>query len=200
MPTYDDIVQWLALRERFDVWRDDAAEYCQGRRPWARGVMTLYLVYAGVRHLADPMYRSWFAGITLVFHEMGHIVFSPFGRTMTILGGSVMQLLVPTVAALYLLLVQRDWFGLAVGQAWLAFSGWDLATYVSDANKENLPLVSLGGVPEHDWSTLLTQWHLLNSCDTLATATRVAAFTCWALAMALAIWLVAKMARKTAPA
>lgn len=195
MRVYDDIVRWLAIRDRFDDWREDAAEYCRGRSAWVRGAFTLYLVYAGIRHLADPMYRSWFGGITLVFHEMGHIVFSPFGRTSMLLGGSIMQLLVPLVAALYLLVKQRDWFGLAVGQTWLSFSAWDLATYVGDANKENLPLVSLGGTPEHDWSTLLTQWHLLNACDTLAAALRAFAFTLWIVAMALAIWLVVTMAR-----
>lgn len=183
-------------RDTFDALREDAASYCEGRSPWARGALTVYLAYAGVRHVADPLYRSWFAGITLAFHEMGHLVLAPFGRTLMLLGGSLFQLFIPFAAGVYLLLRQRDWFGLAVGQSWLAFATWELATYVGDANKEELPLVSMGGTPEHDWSTLLTQWHLLNWSDGLATATRGAAFLTWASAMALAGWLIWTMARR----
>lgn len=183
-------------RDTFLALREDAATYCEGRSPWARIALTIYLLYAGVRHVADPFYRSWFAGITLVFHEMGHLVFAPFGNTLMLLGGSIFQLLVPFAAGAYLLFRQRDWFGLAVGQSWLAFATWELATYVGDANKEELPLVSMGGTPEHDWSTLLTQWRVLNWADALATATRGVAFVLWASAMALAGWLIWRMARR----
>jgi hypothetical protein len=182
------------LRDVVEALRDNAADYCRGRSPWARGGLAVYLAYAGVRHLADPLYRSWFAGITLAFHELGHIVFAPFGRTLMLLGGSILQLFIPFVAGAYLLLRQRDWFGLLVGQSWLAFSTWELATYIDDANKERLPLVSMGGAAEHDWSALLTQWHLLNSCETIATATRGAAFLLWATAMAATTWLLWRMA------
>jgi hypothetical protein len=54
-----------------------------------------------------------------------------------------------------------------------------------------------GGIPEHDWSTLLTQWHELNSCDTYAFALRVCAFFVWAFALALACWLLWNMVRAT---
>ena len=36
----------------------------------------------------------------LIFHEAGHILFSPFGRFMTVLGGSLFQVLVPVTCAL----------------------------------------------------------------------------------------------------
>jgi hypothetical protein len=179
------------LRDR----RDDAEEWCEAKAWWPRAALLAYLVYAGVRHLASPMYRSWFAGITLAFHEMGHVLFVPLGRTMTILGGSLMQLIVPTAAAVYLLLRQRDYFGFAVGGAWLATSMFELATYVGDASHEDLPLVGFGGNPEHDWSSLLTQWHLLNHDAAIATCVRVVAFVVWAASMALGAWLCVTMAR-----
>lgn len=186
-----------SVRDSLEALRDDALVYCEGKSPWPRAAFGVYLGYVGIRHLQDPLYRSWFAGITLVFHEMGHILFMPFGRTLMLLGGSILQLVAPAAAAVYLLLRQRDWFGFAVGQSWLAFSTWELATYIEDANKERLPLVSMGGTPEHDWSTLLTQWHLLNACDLLATMTRVVAFFLWIAAMALVTWLVVTMARSS---
>jgi hypothetical protein len=184
------------LRAWLLALRDDAADWCENKSPWARGPLTSYFVYASVRHLIDPLYRSWFAGITLVFHELGHFVFIPFGRTMTILGGSLLQLIVPTFAAAYLLFRQRDWFGLAAGVFWLSFSTVDLATYVDDANKEALALVSMGGIPEHDWSTLLTEWHCLNSAQTFAGALRaIATLEAAAAASTLAVWLVRRIAQ-----
>jgi len=35
----------------------------------------------------------------LVFHEAGHIILSPFGRFLGVLGGSLMQVLIPCVCA-----------------------------------------------------------------------------------------------------
>ena len=176
------------LRQWIEDAQDDLREWCSSRSPWPRAPLAAYLLYAGIRHLADHDYRSWFAGITLGFHELGHIVFAPFGRTLGILGGSILQLATPLAAALYLLLRQRDWFGLGVGSSWLAFSTWELATYLGDANREELALVGFSDRPEHDWSTLLTQWHVLNHTDGIAAAIRVGATGLWLAAMALCGW------------
>jgi hypothetical protein len=171
----------------------DAELWCDGRSPWLRLGLLAYLVYAGVRHLLEPTYRSWFAGITLAFHELGHMVSVGLGHTMNMLAGSVMQLIVPLAAAIYLLLRQGDFFGLAVGSSWLAFSLWELALYISDASREQLALVGFSDQPEHDWSYLLTHWHLLNSCDTIAFWVRACALVTWVTAIALGGWLCWRM-------
>ncbi len=171
-------------------------EYCEGKSPWWRAAVAVFLAYIGVRYMADDFYVSLFDGLTLGVHEAGHIVCRSLGRTMYILGGSLMQLAVPAFCAAYLLLRQRDWFGLSFGLSWLSFSGWNLATYIADANKENLPLATLSpNKPDHDWATLLTQWHLLNSCEAIASGVRVAAFSVWVLSMALAAWVVFRIVR-----
>ena len=182
-------------RELLDDYIGDAEHWCDGRSPWLRAALATYLAYAGVRHLLDPLYRSGFAGITLAFHEMGHLMFSGFGNTMMLLGGSLMQVTVPLLVMLYLLLRQGDHFGLSVGGSWLAFALWELAAYVYDAPREELPLVGFGDHPQHDWGTLLTQWHLLNHSDTLAAAIRVGATALWGASMVLAGWLCLTMWR-----
>lgn len=176
------------LREWAEGLVESVREWCHGRSPWARAPLAAYLLYAGIRHLASHDYRSWFYGITLGVHELGHLLFMPFGQTLHLLGGSLMQLVAPLAAALYLLLKQRDWFGLAVGGSWLAFSTWELATYVGDANREELPLVGFDDAPLHDWATLLAQWHLINQTDTIAAAIRVVALVLWVASMALGSW------------
>jgi len=173
-------------REVLEDYRLDAEMWCEGRSPWLRAMLAAYLGYAGVRHLTDPLYRSWFAGITLAFHELGHLVFAGLGNTMMLLGGSLLQLAVPLFVMLYLPLRQGDHFGGAVGASWLAFATWELATYVYDARREELPLVGFGDHPQHDWATLLTQWHLLNHSDTFAAVLRVGATCLWGASMVLA--------------
>jgi hypothetical protein len=185
-------------RELFDDYKLDAEMWCEDRSPWLRAALAGYLAYAGVRHILDPLYRSWFGGITLAFHEAGHLLFSGFGNTMMLLGGSLMQIAVPLFATIYLLLRQGDHFGMAVGGSWLAFASWELATYVYDAPREELPLVGFGDHPQHDWGTLLTQWHLLNHSDTFATLIRIFATILWAGSMALAAWLCLTMWRSRA--
>lgn len=181
------------LRERLTDFvsgiREDARDWAEGRQALFRLPLLAYLMYAGLRHLLDDMYTSWFSGITLAFHEMGHIVFSPFGRTLMFLGGSIFQILIPLIAGLYLWLRQRDYFGGAVGGAWLSYAMYEMATYMADANKERLGLVGFTDNPEHDWTTLFTQWRVLNHCDTIATVVRVGAFATWAASMALGLWL-----------
>ena len=187
----------MSLRVRFDALRYDLEDWLDERDDFvARGLLLGYLAYGFVRHVADPLYRTWFGGITLAFHEMGHIVFIPFGRTMTIAGGSIMQLLVPIAAALYLLKKQRDWFGFVVGMSWLSFSMFELATYIGDASREELPLVSFGGGYHHDWSMLLTQWHLLNDCGAIAFGVRILAGAVGVGALALGGYSVVRIARR----
>lgn len=178
-----------ALRDR----KLDAELWCDEKSPWVRLGLLAYLAYAGARHLLEPLYQSWFAGITLGFHEAGHLVFAGFGNTMMLLGGSLLQVTVPLAAAAYLLLRQGDYFGFAVGGAWLSFALWEMAVYIFDAAREELPLVGFGDHPQHDWGTLLTQWGVLNSCDTIAALVRVLATACWAGSVALGGWLCWRM-------
>jgi hypothetical protein len=93
----------------------------------------------------------------LVFHEAGHVLFSPFGRFMTVLGGSLFQCMVPAIIAVAFLR-QGDRFGAAVCTWWAGQNLLDVAPYIADAR--SLQLVLLGGqtgreVQGHDWEYLL---------------------------------------------
>ena len=94
----------------------------------------------------------------LVFHEAGHILFVPLGRFMTVLGGSLTQVLVPLVCAGAFLWQTRDAFGAAVAIWWAGETLIDVAPYINDARA--LQMVLLGGktgaeVEGHDWEYLL---------------------------------------------
>ncbi len=128
-----------------------------------RALLLLILIIWGVWFILsglDPkIMNSFWHLVDLPFHEAGHIFFSPFGKFVTMLGGSLMQLIVPVVCLITLLLWTRDTFGAAVCLWWLGQSFIDLAPYIGDARALRLPL--LGGftgrevADYHDWEYLL---------------------------------------------
>jgi len=120
-----------------------------------------------ILHSVESNYvaESFMHNINLIFHEAGHIIFSPFGKFISTLGGSLSQLLMPAIVAGAFLLKNRDAFGASVGLWWLGQNCMDLAPYIADARSLTLPL--LGGVTGqdvadyHDWEYILRQLHLL---------------------------------------
>jgi hypothetical protein len=105
----------------------------------------------------------------LVFHEAGHVLFGLFGRFMTVLGGSLLQFLVPIVLAVAFLR-QKTPFGAIVCAWWAGENLVDVAPYIADARA--LELVLLGGrtgaeVEGHDWEYLLGALGLLGFDVTL---------------------------------
>jgi hypothetical protein len=103
--------------------------------------------------------ESFMHNINLPFHEAGHLVFRPLGRFLTVLGGTIGQLLIPAICTYVLLVQTRDAFGAAVGLWWVAENLMDIAPYVNDARAGELMLV--GGVTGkdvedyHDWEQIL---------------------------------------------
>jgi hypothetical protein len=96
--------------------------------------------------------------INLPFHEAGHIIFSPFGRFIMFLGGTLGQLLIPLICTVALLLSSGQNFGAAVCLWWFGQNFLDVAPYINDARALNLIL--LGGVTGketdgHDWENIL---------------------------------------------
>ena len=133
-------------------------------------VWSLSFLFASVQ--SNVVGRSFMHLINLPFHEAGHIIFSPFGRFIQVLGGTLGQLLMPAVCAAVLLLHTRDAFGAAMALWWLAESFMDIAPYINDARALNLIL--LGGVTGkevadyHDWEYLLGSLGLLRMDHILA--------------------------------
>lgn len=178
---------------RFAALRDEAAEWADGRMWIPRALLLLYFVYAEIRFLRDPMSSTMFSGITLAFHEMGHLIFSFMGHFIGSLMGSGTQVLIPVIVMI-VFARQPDYFGVSVGGFWLSFSLFELANYVGDARAMDLPLVGFSDDPEHDWHYLLSTTHLLPLDTTFAFLLRVAATLIGVASLAFAVWLLTKMA------
>ncbi len=171
---------------------DEARHWSRGRMWVPRALLMVYLVYAEVRFLRDPLRSTLFSGITLAFHEMGHLLFRFAGEFIGTLMGSGMQLLIP-MAVIVIFYRQPDYFGVAVGGFWLSFSMFELANYVGDARAMNLPLVGFSDDPQHDWHYLLSTLRLLPLDTALAFVLRVSAVAIAAGSLAFAVWLLRQM-------
>jgi hypothetical protein len=106
----------------------------------------------------DTIGASFLHTIDLMFHEAGHVLFSPFGELMTTLGGSLMQVLVPIACGIAFVTTSPNLFGAAVMCWWTGQNLLDVAIYINDARA--LQLTLLGGftgaeVEGHDWEHIL---------------------------------------------
>lgn len=183
-PTKRSALEWYAL----------AAILLEGRRPvtslffYLRGIlfvgllvwgwqfmgMEYYYLYMGHRvDIAAPeIYASFMHNINLPFHEAGHVIFRPFGRFMTILGGSLFQVLVPLAVCLVFLFRERDPFAASAGLWWTGQNFMDVAPYINDARAGQIPLI--GGGPGqdrpgfHDWTNILTDLGMLEEDHAVA--------------------------------
>jgi len=126
---------------------------------WVK-VGVLWVLAVGALGIAAGRLNAWLLdNVNLVFHEAGHVIFALGGEFIGILGGSLMQVLIPVVCGVALL--QRgDFFGVALCGLWTGQSMVNVAIYVGDARQLALPL--LGGEHViHDWNYLLGKLGLL---------------------------------------
>jgi len=99
----------------------------------------------------------------ILFHEAGHVIFSPFGEALRVAGGTLGQLLMPLVCAVALHR-RGDNFGAAICLAWMALSGIDASVYAYDAADPVLPLIGGGTGADsfHDFIFLFERYGQLH--------------------------------------
>ena len=97
--------------------------------------------------------------IDLVIHEAGHFFFSLFGKFIYTLGGTLMQIILPSIIASYFF---RNNYrtGVQFGFLWLGQNLINISVYAADARAQKLPLLG-GNKVYHDWHYLLGEIGLL---------------------------------------
>jgi hypothetical protein len=118
----------------------------------------------------------------LAIHEAGHPLFSPFGYTMTILGGTLAELIAPLACFSYFF-IKRETTGTVFCTFWFFENFLYIGTYMADARALELPLVGSG---DHDWNILFGQWGWLRYDVSIGHATR---FLGWLGMIAAMAWL-----------
>jgi hypothetical protein len=116
-----------------------------------RLLLTVLLAFYGFRLMVHPDMGSLMDSVDLPIHETGHLVFAPFGEFIQFLGGTLFQLIMPSVFVGYFWR-RGDKHAASVALWWVAQNFWNISVYVRDARTQALPLVGGG---EHDWAYLL---------------------------------------------
>lgn len=123
------------------------------------GFIAIIGIY-GVIYAVDPGRFRFLDRVDLIFHEAGHVIFGIFGEFIGILGGTLMQLLIPAGITVYFV-VNQQIYSAAVTLFWVAQNFFNVSVYVKDARAQVLPLLGGEGVI-HDWNYILGRLHLLN--------------------------------------
>jgi len=146
---------------------------------WGARLLLLTILAAwGIKFIFTPItsdytMNSFWHLVNLPFHEAGHIFFRPFGRVITSLGGSLMQVLMPVICLVVFLIKTRDPFAGSVALWWTGQNFIDIAPYINDARSLSLPLLG-GNVGHsapygfHDWEFILKETGLIRFDHTLA--------------------------------
>ena len=131
----------------------------------------LYAMDVGAGEIMD----SFMHLVVLPIHEAGHMLFIPFGRFMTVLGGSLFQVLLPLELMFAFVFglggSRRDNFAASLMLWWAAASIIDVAPYIWDAYDPKLML--LGGATGaesdgHDWQNILGDLGLIKWAHLIA--------------------------------
>ncbi len=122
------------------------------------GLIAVVAIYGAVCAASPSTYR-FLDRADLVFHEAGHVIFGFFGGFIGVLGGSIMQVLIPAIVVGYFFF-HRQPYSATVTLFWVAQSLFNVSVYAKDARVRALPLLD-GEDTLHDWAYALGRLNLL---------------------------------------
>ncbi len=125
-------------------------------KPWLGTAVLLPII---IYYTTNKGQFTFIDYINLLIHEGGHGVFKIFGKFIYTLGGTLMQIIIPSMFIIYYL-VKRNKLGTQIFLVWLGENLMNISVYAADARAQKLPLLG-GNKVYHDWTWLLSQTGLL---------------------------------------
>lgn len=148
--------------------------------------LTWTTIAAGLTYPRPGSLLTILDGANFIFHEAGHFIFIFFGEFMSVLGGSLNQVLIPAIFTGYFFWHRQIGQGAAT-LFWMGQSMTGVALYAADGHVMRLPLHGGEGPAVHDWHRLLKWTGLLER----ATAVGTLIFAISALIMLAALVILA---------
>lgn len=188
-------------RKRLSFWQGVLA-WTESERSgwWWRVPVLLWFLMMLVQHLRDDAFSlnrvaNIFNAIDFGMHELGHVLFVPFGEFLTIAGGSLFQCLFPLLWVVAFTL-KRWYFAAALSVCWIGYNLFDVATYAGDARERLLPLATFASDYDaaHDWYQILSRLDALHLDKQIAANLRIAGTVLVVTGLTLGVLLVARMA------
>jgi hypothetical protein len=136
----------------------------RGRELYRAAYLFVLIYYAWillVRHV--PTAETFYHLVDLPFHEAGHIIFRIGGAFLTVLGGSLFQIIMPSIIFGHFFL-RKDYFGAAIVLFWVGENFLDVSYYIGDARAMKLQLLGCEEPPceGHDWNNILNTLGILS--------------------------------------
>jgi hypothetical protein len=128
--------------------------------------------------------------VHLPIHEGGHLLFGWFGATLGLWGGTILQLLVPALLAVAFI-ARADLLGTTFCAIGFFHSLTGVATYMIDALRRQLPLVTVGAPAdeaEHDWVHIFSDLGVLRHAIQIGAAIRLIAWLGFLATLAWFSW------------
>ena len=126
-------------------------------QPW---IVSILIAPVAIYLLVNRGTYTWIVNADLVIHEAGHVTFMIFGRFIYIAGGTLMQIIFPSLIVYYFL---KNYYrtGTQIGLLWLGQNLINISVYAADAKARKLHLLG-GNRVIHDWNYLLGKLGLIN--------------------------------------
>jgi hypothetical protein len=168
-----------------------------------RAILLATIAFYGLK-LALMDIPSWEMASALIhlpmvpIHEFGHVLFRPFGEFMTLLGGSLFQVLLPLVFGGIFLVKNRDPFAAAVMLWWSAVALMHVAPYIYDAWAPQHVLLTgrNGDTGAHDFIDTLGDLGLLHKAQPIGRGVHAFGVAVMSVALAWGAWLVWQQYRR----
>lgn len=126
-------------------------------KPWIPSLLllpiVLWLIFNGGKFILILDHFN------LLIHEGGHGIFKVFGDFIYTLGGTLMQIILPSIFIFYFIKNGKR-TGAQISFIWLGQNLLNISVYAADAFERKLPLLG-GKKVYHDWTHLLNQTGLI---------------------------------------
>lgn len=124
----------------------------------------------------------------LIVHEAGHTFFSVFGvRTITILGGSLFEILLPAIIFVFFWFNKKK-IGIQLSLYMVGFAFLQVAFYAADGGARQLPLIGGLSKESHDWYNLLSGWGMLDSDLAIGVILTITGGMCYLAALLVPVY------------
>lgn len=118
--------------------------------PWLGSILLLPLMIYFFLNIGNYLLIDY---LNLLIHEGGHGIFKIFGKFIHALGGTLMQIIIPSMFIVFYFLKKQK-LGAQIFLVWLGQNLFNISVYAADARAHKLPLLG-GNKVYHDWTYLL---------------------------------------------
>jgi hypothetical protein len=155
----------------------------------AAGAVLLIAVW-GWFALVENDQTPVFVYLNIAVHEIGHVLFRPFGELTMLIMGSGFEVLFPFAVGVYFLILKKDLVACSICWGWAASALASAATYIADADDGRLALLGATGPDAAgDWERILGEefFDKVFLADRIAAIVRTAGFSLWFVALGIAV-------------